>query len=494
MPARPSELNDRFSRSTLSGQFLLCRSGTLIPQGWREDRFADWIIGSHPKLLVSRFGSEAAGLHGWVIGYAVDALERRFVFGPDHTATVPLLSRFHDLERWMADLTGQYVIIAFTSSEGRLYLDAAGARSVIWCSHQRVCASSSALVPYDELTHDDVDLIQALGIPETAFFFPFGLTPRHKINRLLPNHYLDLGAWDAVRHWPLTPVPSVTPHHAVDELIQRLSGVIQAVCENSEPLMSLTAGRDSRMLLACAKALVSQIQFFTWELPDATAKVDLQVAETLKRACGLRHKVYQFHEATSHDKAEWLYRTGCAVGEPRGMSLVTTNRLMKHRFYLPALGSEVGRAFYWKASDRADTKLSAEELLARLKHPIVPRLVERAASWLDAVPVEKTFDILDLLYIEQRLGCWAGVWDLGWADGPLRLPPFYNRRIFTLLLGLPYDYRIKQQLASDLIQRSDWPELLNFAPFNPKTKDFRNRLREALRNVRLLRWLLRSIR
>ena len=256
-------------------------------------------------------------------------------------------------------------------------------------------------------------------------------------------------------------------------------------------MMSLTAGRDSRMLLACARGLCSQIQFFTWGLPDATARVDLKVAKILTKRYGLRHKVYRFREATGEDKAEWLYRTGCAVGEPRGMSLVTTNKQMTHRFYLPGLGSEVGRAFYWKISDRADTRLSAEELVARLHHPILPRLVEHAASWLDAAPAKNTFEILDLLYIEQRLGCWAGVTDLGRAEGPLRLPPFYNRRIFALLLGLPPDYRVNQKLATDLIRGSAWPELLDIAPFNPKAKDIRSRLRPFLRKMPLLWRLLR---
>ena len=206
---------------------------------------------------------------------------------------------------------------------------------------------------------------------------------------------------------------------------------------------------------------------------------------------GLRHKVYRFREATREDKVEWLYRTGCAVGEPRGMSLVTTNKQMTHRFYLPGLGSEVGRAFYWKTTDQADTVLSPEELLARLHrhHPVLPPIVDCAASWLDGVPASNIFEVLDFLYIEQRLGCWAGVTDLGDADGPLRLPPFHNRRIFTLLLGLPQDYRINQQFSTDLIRRSQWQGLQDVAPFNPEARDLKSRLGRFIRKLPLL-WRL----
>ena len=76
--------------------------------------------------------------------------------------------------------------------------------------------------------------------------------------------------------------------------------------------------------------------------------------------------------------------------------------------------------------------------------------------------------ILDLTYIEQRLGCWGGPQHYGHPhSSALRLFPFCHRKIFELMLKLPYEYRQKQELTIDII-RQEWPELLSL-PFNSFT-------------------------
>ncbi len=70
---------------------------------------------------------------------------------------------------------------------------------------------------------------------------------------------------------------------------------------------------------------------------------------------------------------------------------------------------------------------------------------------------------MDLLYIEQRLGCWGGPQSIG-AIFSFVINPFCNRRIFTLMLSLPPQYKRQNKVSDDLIKHL-WPELLKF-PFN----------------------------
>ena len=83
------------------------------------------------------------------------------------------------------------------------------------------------------------------------------------------------------------------------------------------------------------------------------------------------------------------------------------------------------------------------------------------------MPVDNTFSLLDLLYLEQRLGCWGGPSGYGHVAGRCRLFPLMHRAVFDAMLQLPFEYRAAQRLAHDLIN-SRWPELLRL-PFNTPT-------------------------
>ena len=93
---------------------------------------------------------------------------------------------------------------------------------------------------------------------------------------------------------------------------------------------------------------------------------------------------------------------------------------------------------------------------------------EAVNTWLIGLPPGLSVPtILDLAYIEHRLGCWASPHLYGAAPFHMNLVPLCHRRIFDILLRLPPDYRRKQRLARDIISRA-WPELMRW-PFNDYT-------------------------
>jgi hypothetical protein len=123
---------------------------------------------------------------------------------------------------------------------------------------------------------------------------------------------------------------------------------------------------------------------------------------------------------------------------------------------------EVGRAFYWRKEDLDGGQVSASSVVERLRLPAHPRLCLEAERWLGSLPVTEAPQVLDLLYIEQRLGCWAAPKAYG-QPGSGRAP-LNDNQLFEWMLTLPYDYRFQQKLAPAVIERL-WPDLLAF-PFN----------------------------
>lgn len=113
--------------------------------------------------------------------------------------------------------------------------------------------------------------------------------------------------------------------------------------------------------------------------------------------------------------------------------------------------------------------LSSEITPERLLDPCLAPRSELALSifrrWMENAPAVNAFQILDLYYIEQRLGCWGG--DLNYAECPdpgFLIFPMCHREIIERMITLPVQYRLAGTLMKDVITR-EWPELLAW-PFN----------------------------
>ena len=130
---------------------------------------------------------------------------------------------------------------------------------------------------------------------------------------------------------------------------------------------------------------------------------------------------------------------------------------------LNGFAGEVGRAFYWRESDTEGSALTEHEILDRLGLPTDPLIVKATQDWWEAAPVQGTLLKLDLLYIENRLGCWAGPSMYG-SQRRFALSPFNSRTVFDAMLSLPSDLRRTNFLPQALIEEK-WPELLDL-PFN----------------------------
>jgi hypothetical protein len=107
--------------------------------------------------------------------------------------------------------------------------------------------------------------------------------------------------------------------------------------------------------------------------------------------------------------------------------------------------------------------------------------------WLESIPEavrSDYFALLDLLYIEQRLGCWAAPAMYGAAPFAFTMTPFNHRAIFTAMMSLPSEYRARQQLAADVVQHA-WPEAMSY-PFQQYTglRALGKRVREKLSRIR----------
>jgi hypothetical protein len=78
--------------------------------------------------------------------------------------------------------------------------------------------------------------------------------------------------------------------------------------------------------------------------------------------------------------------------------------------------------------------------------------------------VKSRFLVLHLLYLENRMGCWAGPQTYARVGFRDTIWPFNHRDAIGALIRLPPRYSHEARFVTDII-RSRWPELLEI-PFN----------------------------
>lgn len=171
----------------------------------------------------------------------------------------------------------------------------------------------------------------------------------------------------------------------------------------------------------------------------------------------------EWQKATAEQLEAWQIRGGYTGAGRTWQAVSTLLQLDPKRVFMPGLCGEVGSAIYWKNSDLSSEGISTEEIVARLGVPDHPVINEAADRWMNNLPLANPLDILDFLYIEQRLGCWAGPNHYGHINN-VRIVPLSDREIFTLMLELPAEYRFRQLLAIDLVQQ--FSRELSRIPFN----------------------------
>lgn len=489
---RPDGESLRVPLHHFEGQFILGQSVARVPNDWRQASISGWTLATHPALpscgLLVRDGTGV----GWLVGHAIDghgvlvSEERRLPF-----------ERAEDLaaanfEKHLDEFGGRYVCILLAPNIHRLYMDPGGTLGVVYAQGGKIAGSTNTLLEWS-LDGEICTREPYLGWLDSNQFYPAGLTADPDVERVLPNHFLDLDRWRTVRHRLRQPVERIGGSAVVEETVEliarRLASQVEAVTNCSETYMGLTAGRDSRMVLAASKNALDRMTFITFAYPDLGGARDVSVAQFFARRYGLRQKVIPVPMPADSVKSEYLVRIGYAGhwGKARDFYAGCRAHLDTNQAFLTGFAAEVGRAFYWKRinwrrdapTQKAD--VNARTLLEAMRLPLEARFEQAMERWLEGLAPMDTPALLDQAYLEQRLGCWAAPHMYGAACFAVNLTPFCHREIFDGMLRLPVEFRNEQQLVDGVLNVL-WPELQR-VPYQQKAGSV-GRVSEAARRLK----------
>lgn len=405
---------------------------------------------------------------GLLAGQAYSEFEGRFL--PPGTIDLPVDAA--DIEALETEvlpkLAGMFLLFTAGDLPRRIYADPAGSLSLVWSAPDARAASSPSLL-LDEQAYADrfrADLHKALVVREGSGGWISGtLTAHRDVYRLLPNHYLDLASWTSHRFWPR---PGEYDHWrdlgaAAEGAAEALRGFAHAAADRFRLAATLTAGFDSRLLVAACHDELARTAFFTI---DGGGGIDVDMSQVIAKRFGLNHRLIPPKMADDAQVAIWDRAVGdCMIEAPR-RSHPTLGELTDRDAVFTGMYGEVGRCRLYRQDllQINQARIDARFVIDRLTLPAHPELIENVGLWFEGLAGQPNSVILDLAFHELKFGSWAMGQRPMTNAVKLNLLPFAQRRVLDAFIGVAPADKGTEALFWAIIKRL-WPDLAS-VPIN----------------------------
>jgi len=499
--AREATSVEGFDTQLFPNQFLIGPDTVNWLHGWKTLHVReDIVINLHPGLRAVQVRGTQSSLT--LVGYILDPDDPA---ASDKAILEKLLlgfSSISDLFEATSAYGGRWVIIATHAEQVCLFADALGLRQAfftpqyyqggVWVGSQPGILAECLGFSMGEAASEFTESFNFRTHKE--YRWPAASTPFKEIRHLLPNHYLDLRTGQDIRYWPQMPLEPISLSAAVDRLEHLLPGLIKAAAMRFELALGITAGWDSRLVLAASHEIKDKLDYLTVRqgmMPD-TAN-DIVIPARLLTRLGLAHTVIK---ALPYMSAKFCYRFKRNVylaHDHYGGDAEAILAWSQHRkVAMTGSGAEIGRCSYRaQMPDVERRRITAHDLARLQKMGDSQFVIEAFETWLGGLGDRHGCNLLDLFEWEQGHGNWLAMtqleFDSAWED---IFTPYNCRDVLVTLLSVEERYRRKPDylLFRKAIERL-WPDVMD-EPINPKLptkrKSLVSRLMGRLRKSRNL--------
>jgi hypothetical protein len=245
-------------------------------------------------------------------------------------------------------------------------------------------------------------------------------------------------------------------------------------------MMAVTAGTDSRTLLAASKDILKNIYCFVNNRGLGYDNPDIEIPKKIFENIGQHFYVHDVQEGVD-DNFRKIYFENTFLANERLLPSIYNVFYRDHQDKILILGvGEIGRTFY----GLRPKKLTSHRMASKLGYSDCPYVIDQFDKYLsEMVPVADSFGInaMIILYWEQRLGNWGAVRNSESKIAIEKIDPFNSHCLNEVFLGVNEKYKNYQEALCILFKemiRSMWPELLEY-PVNPAVS-IRDRIKNGL--------------
>ncbi|MCJ7802630.1 MAG: hypothetical protein MUP82_09780, partial [Candidatus Marinimicrobia bacterium] len=446
------------------------------------DRFKSWNrikigknihVTAHPDLTVTiaKKGDTELAL----LGFMFDSQN----YQSDHKTILNEIisnnSEFADVIKATSRYAGRWIMIYSNNSESKLFHDPAGLRQVFysqvdtetWCSAQpHILAEildkkkNISKYLYEFLNSKAFELNERCMIGVESLY--------KDIYHLLPNHDLDLLDCSSTRYWPNEKIKKLSIDEAIDQSSQILIELIKAANHRYKIAQIITAGWDTRVLLAASRSFKNKNYYFVQQLPHMDDNhEDIAIPKQIASNNNLNFNVIDCSKYNNEfDKIN-----------TKNVFMVQSDRKKLQYFnYFTKFGNKMiisgNISPLIKVLHPQVDKVTAKNL-ARLLHFHNSKYAVKAISkWLEqsnGYSKKYNINIEKLFYWEMRFGTWAPMFNSELDIAVEEFSPYNCRNLLNVMLSTPVELRSSpnQILYSKIIHKL-WPELLEL-PINPNS-------------------------
>lgn len=432
-----------------------------------------------------------------------------YVLDPDH----PPANDADILARWIRELAcsslegffactygfgGRWILIVSDGNETRLFNDPMGLRQVFYTNKSYPnalwCASQPGIIA--EVLNLELDQgAVAEFINSEVYknwdecFWPGDSTPYRAITHLMPNHYLDLNTGAYYRYWPSQSLNELSLEEGVETICSLLQGLIAGAFDRFDLALAVTAGWDSRVLLAACKGSSHNVYYFS--LLRRVNDPDVLVPSRLLPQLGLSHHVIRYPSRMDSEFEKLYKRNVTAAHNLWGrMAQGLYDSYPQDRVCMKGNASEIARVRFRLPEGE---KVTAQKLAMFSsfthsqemgKNPFVIRAWKK---WLSELGETHNVHLLDLFYWEHWAGNFAAMAQAEWDIVQEVFTPYNCRELLTTMLAVDERFRDHDEpiLYRELIKRL-WPETLSEPVNPPRSSPIGERISQVPRRLR--RW------
>jgi len=453
-------------------QFILSTNSAYCFEDWNNVNLDSSVyLSVHPDLEVTQSCSNGISLI--LLGFVLDP------FSPQKT-NQEILSDvinqsfcFADVVNKTEPLGGRWALIYKDKNSLNVLHDPCGQRQVYFYQDKIdiLCGSDPAILNhFTKLKRDDSPALQE-----------FINSPKFKkrenawigdgtmfigVKHLIPNHYLDFKNVKSVRFWPNIALKKIDIEQGINLSSEILKGTLKAANNRWKLVLAVTAGWDSRVLLAASKEIHKDVTYFVNISKKEDKNVpDARIPSRLFKQLGIPFKIQVCNTQIDSEFEKTLRNN---------LSLARTDMPKTKHIYKNYLDFSGMVSINGNASEIA-------KLITRPPFPIklngtqvsnMPYFGYKGLSYaasefdkwineISSVCNDFNVDIFDMLYWEQRMGNWGAQYPAEQDIAIEQLSPYNNRLLLRTMLSVDEKYRTppKYWLQYKIMQKL-WPETL----------------------------------
>lgn len=476
-------------------QFLLAIEPVQELDGWLCLAAGPYFLYVHPDLEVTHVSIESRSLY--LLGYMLDFKDKKKT---NRDILNDIASNSHDIESLfdvIKPYAGSYVLMCICTDSFHVVQDALGIREVYYCTvpNRVVCGSQPNLLeslsrPKLGTTQDcnildfyksEMKSVRSgrLWVGEETYFT--------NVKHLIPNHYLDVGSSTVKRYWPNKILSGISMATAAQLCSEYLSGVLKAVAQRNKIMMAVTAGYDSRSLLAASRDIRDKVYYFiNMQSPLTEKSPDIRIPKQIFKDIGIPFHV---HEVCSEVDPMFrkIFLNNVFMSSDLLLPTIYNVYFKKHQDKINLLGvGEIGREYYGKAPHN----VSGYYLARCLKYKASAYATEQCEKWLrEAKGIAEYYgvDLMKLFLWEGLLANWGVVGNSESDIAIEEFDPYDSHYVYEIMLSVnPKEGNLFEAMLDYM-----WPELKRY-PINP-TVTIRDWLKARLENFGLTKYVRRML-